>query len=105
MGNQLIEVEHIGEWHFLMFRGTLHTKMVVRQNRRNHTVRPAPIRLIHKIFPTLFASVLHPSTLSLVSLCCGCVYVCLFTRWVGLENGRMGALVCVGGGGEWGGID
>eukprot|EP00884_Botryococcus_braunii_P006035 jgi/Botrbrau1/15432/Bobra.43_2s0057.1 len=38
MGHQLIEVEHIGEWRFLMFHGTLNTKMYVRQNRRTHTL-------------------------------------------------------------------
>ncbi len=45
MGHQLIEVEHIGEWRFLMFHGTLNTKMYVRQNRRNHTVNGHPTYL------------------------------------------------------------
>lgn len=46
MGHQLIEVEHIGEWRFLMFHGTLHTKMYVRQNRRTHTVNNSLSSLI-----------------------------------------------------------
>ena len=37
-GNQLVEVEHLARWKFLLFGGTFSTHLFVKQNKPSRTV-------------------------------------------------------------------
>jgi hypothetical protein len=41
---QLVEVEQLGRWHFLMISGTFSSRVMVEQNRQEHQVHAS---LVH----------------------------------------------------------
>jgi hypothetical protein len=52
---QLVEVEQLGRWRFLMFSGTFSSRVMVEQNRQDHQVTYlfSDMQMVHDLIVSL----------------------------------------------------